>query len=86
VAGREFVRHWLDSLDSTGMNGLHLNRLTGDGRLSAHDLNLRIDTGRSKSNVKLREDYVGEVSARFGIDRELVGRAYREWQRVRCRT
>ena len=85
VSDAAFVGHWLASFDATGMNGLHLNRVTDAGRLSAHDLNLRIDTGREKTNVKLRDGYVEQVSARFALDRELVARAFAEWKRRRCR-
>ena len=67
VTTKAFVRHWLHSFELPGMNGLHLNRITVEGRLSAHDYNLRIDTGRDKSNVKLRGDYVEQVSERFGV-------------------
>jgi hypothetical protein len=67
------------------MNGLHLNRITGEGRLSAHDLNLRIDTGREKRNVKLRDRYVEEVSGRFGISSDVVRQAFAQWGRRRWR-
>lgn len=80
-----FLKCWLESFDATGMNGLHLNRVTSDGRLSAHNLNLRIDTGHGKLNLKLREGYVDKVSKRFGIDSTLVRRAYKEWKQQRCR-
>jgi arylamine N-acetyltransferase len=85
VSDAEFVRFWIESFDATGMNGLHLNRVTGEGRLSAHDLNLRVDTGRRKWNVKLRGRYVETISGRFGLDRNLVNRAYGAWERSRCR-
>jgi arylamine N-acetyltransferase len=85
VPETEFARFWIESFDATGMNGLHLNRVTGEGRLSAHDLNLRIDTGRAKRNVKLRDAYVEQVSNRFGLDSELVRQAYQEWEKQRCR-
>jgi arylamine N-acetyltransferase len=85
VPDGEFIGHWLDSFDANGMNGLHLNRVTGDGRISAHDFNLRIDNGRDKTNVKLRHGYVEQVAGRFSIDREVVQRAFEEWERRRCR-
>jgi len=85
VSEVDFARFWIESFDATGMNGLHLNRITGEGRLSAHDLNLRIDTGRAKRNVKLRDGYVEKISDRFGLDGELVQRAFTEWERQRCR-
>lgn len=85
VNDSEFVRFWVESFDAAGMNGLHLNRITGEERLSAHDLNLRIDNGRDKVNVKLRDGYVEKVSDRFGIDPELVRRAFGQWERTRCR-
>jgi hypothetical protein len=67
------------------MNGLHLNRITSSGRLSAHDLNLRIDTGRDKRNVKLREAYAEKVSEHFGVDNELARQAFACWEQKRCR-
>jgi arylamine N-acetyltransferase len=85
VPEADFARFWIESFDTTGMNGLHLNRVTGEGRLSAHDLNLRIDTGRAKRNVKLRGAYVEQVSDRFGLDGELVQQAFTEWEKQRCR-
>jgi arylamine N-acetyltransferase len=81
----DFIRYWLESFDAAGMNGLHLNRITSEGRLSAHDLNLRIDTGRAKRNVKLRGTYAKQISHRFGIDGDLVRRAFGEWEQRRCR-
>jgi arylamine N-acetyltransferase len=86
VPDDEFVRHWIDSFDTTGMNGLHLNRVSGGERLSAHDLNLRIDTGRAKTNVNLRDRYAETVSDRFGLDRDLVRAAHDAWIQERCRT
>lgn len=83
VPESEFARHWLESFESTGMNGLHLNRIAGGRRLSAHDLNLRVDDGRDKLNIKLRDGYVGEVSDRFGLHPDLVGEAYGAWKRTR---
>jgi arylamine N-acetyltransferase len=85
VDDADFVRFWVESFEATGMNGLHLNRITAEGRLSAHDLNLRIDDGRDKLNVKLRDGYADKVSERFGIDRELVRQAHDTWERGRCR-
>jgi arylamine N-acetyltransferase len=85
VSEADFARFWIESFDATGMNGLHLNRITGEGRLSAHDLNLRIDTGHAKRNVKLRDAYVETVSDRFGLDGDLVRQAFTEWGKQRCR-
>jgi len=81
----QFVRHWVESFEANGMNGLHLNRIAGDARLSAHDLNLRIDNGREKTNVKLKEGYARKISEQFGVDRDLADRAFEEWERRRCR-
>lgn len=85
VTGDEFTRHWLASFDSSGMRGLHLNRCDGDARLSAHDLNLRIDDGRDKHNLKLRDSYVDTVADRFRLDRGLVREAFETWTRTRAR-
>jgi arylamine N-acetyltransferase len=84
VGDEAFTRFWLESFDASGMNGLHLNRVTGEGRLSAHDLNLRIDTGHGKRNLKLRDGYAAGIAERFGVDRDLAERAFRLWERSRC--
>lgn len=85
ILEKEFVRFWLQSFDATGMNSLYLNMISSEGRLSAHNLNLRIDTGRDKVNLKLRGRYVEEISERFGIGSDLVRQAFDEWERTRCR-
>lgn len=81
----EFIHHWLRSFAASGMNGLYLNKMTSEGRLAAHNLNLRIDNGRDKGNLNLRGCYVESVSARFGLASALVRQAYGEWERLRCR-
>jgi arylamine N-acetyltransferase len=81
----EFIRFWTESFDAAGMNSLYLNCLTPEGRLSAHDYNLRIDTGSEKRNLNLRDGYVERISERFGIAGETVRRALVEWERMRCR-
>jgi arylamine N-acetyltransferase len=79
----DFRRHWIDSFEAPGMRGLQLNRFGDGARLSAHGYNLRIDTGRGKKNVKLREDYAGLIAAHFGIDAALAGAALEQWKRIR---
>jgi arylamine N-acetyltransferase len=86
VREAEFRRHWADSFEAPGMRGLQLNRFTEHGRLSAHNHNLRIDSGGHKTNVKLRDDYAAGVSEHFGIDTALARAALEEWQRVRWRS
>lgn len=81
----DFLHHWRRSFDAPGMNGLYLNRIEGDRRISAHNHNLRIDDGRNKTNEKMRGSFAGKVSERFGIDDGLAQRAYAEWERARCR-
>jgi arylamine N-acetyltransferase len=81
----EFISFWTESFDAPAMNSLYLNRISGDCRLSAHNFNLRIDTGRDKANLNLRDVYVEKVSEQFGIGAEIVGRAFDQWERVRCR-
>jgi len=85
VAPADFLTFWQDSFAATGMNSLHLNRLTSEGRLSAHNFNLRIESGSGKRNLKLREGYVDKVSDRFGLDPRVVNQAYTTWERQRCR-
>jgi hypothetical protein len=85
IREEQFIRFWLESFDAAGMNSLYLNKITAEGRLSAHNLNLRIDTGRDKVNLKLRGRYVEGISDRFGIGGELVRKAFKEWESMRCR-
>ncbi len=84
VPETDFRRFWLQSLDAAGMNSLHLNKVTSQGRLSAHNLNLRIEFDHGKTNVKLRGRYVEEVAGSFGIDTKVVRRAFEEWEKRRC--
>lgn len=81
----EFVRFWIESFGAPAMNSLYLNRISGARRLAAHNFNLRIDTGRDKFNLNLRDGYVERISQRFGIGSEIVSRAFDEWERLRCR-
>jgi arylamine N-acetyltransferase len=80
----EFCRFWLRSFDATGMNSLYLNKITTAGRISAHNLNLRIDDGTGKTNLKLQGRYVEGISDRFGIGSDLVRKAFEEWEKRRC--
>ena len=79
----QFLHHWIESFHTNGMNGLHLNALSAEGRLSAHNLNLRVDTGMGKKNIKLRQDYVETISKHFGLSRQLVQLAFAEWEKRR---
>lgn len=83
VGDAHFERLWADSFDASGMRGLQINRLSDEGRLSAHDYNLRFDSGSEKRNVKLRENYAERVGEHFGIAPELAARALERWKRVR---
>lgn len=83
VREEDFLGFWTASFQATGMNGLHLNRLTSGGRLSAHNQNLRIDDGRRKRNVKLKDSYVETVARTFGLAPELVRQAHEAWCRNR---
>ena len=80
-----FLHHWRRSFRSTGMNSLHLSRLTDSGRLYAHNANLRVIERQTGRNLKLGSDYAREIEARFGLDRRLAGRAWRELRRARER-
>ena len=79
----QFLHHWIESFAANGMNGLHLNALTGEGRLSAHNLNLRVDTGHGKKNIKLKSGYVEKIAHHFGLSPKLVQLAYEEWEKRR---
>lgn len=83
VGAVEFEGYWRRSFHATGMNGLHLSRLTADGRLYAHNSNLRVLRGQSRMNLKLDADYPAAVAERFGLDPELARRAWEELQRAR---
>ena len=85
IPEKDFIRFWKESFDAPAMNSLHLNRISGNRRLSAHNFNLRIDSGRDKSNLNLRVGYVERISEQFGIGAEIVSRAFDQWARVRCR-
>lgn len=81
----EFFGYWRESFGCTGMNGLHLNMISDKGRMSANNLNLRVDSGTAKLNIKLKDIYSGRISEHFGINRQLVQKAYMEWKKQRCR-
>jgi arylamine N-acetyltransferase len=85
IPENDFIRYWLESFDAPGMNSLYLNRITSEGRLSAHNLNLRIDSGRGKMNVKLCDNYDEAIAERFDIEPRIARRAFEEWERHRCR-
>lgn len=77
---RDFMGHWLESFDSTGMRSLHLNMIRDGGRLSAHNENLRIDLGHSSSNRKLGGCYAPEVFRSFGVSDRVAREAYERWK------
>ena len=81
VSSTEFRSHWQRSFDATGMNSLHLNCRSEEGRLSAHNLNLRRVTSRGNSNEKLRDSYPAKVEEYFGLNREIAEAAEKEWKR-----
>jgi arylamine N-acetyltransferase len=83
VGAVEFEEHWRRSFHATGMNSLHLSRLTDGGRLYAHNGNLRVLSGGTRRNEKMDADYPAAVAESFGLDRELARRAWEELQRTR---
>ncbi|MBU1699267.1 MAG: arylamine N-acetyltransferase [Candidatus Eisenbacteria bacterium] len=85
IPEENFIQFWIQSFETSGMNQLHLNRVTSDARLSAHGMNLRVDTGRDKENVKLRGSYAEQIAARFGISQKIAQCAVEEWERQQCR-
>lgn len=78
-----FDEHWRRSFHATGMNGLHLNRLTDSGRLYAHNGNLRVVENGSRRNEKMSDHYAEAVEEGFGLDREIAGRAWKRLQLAR---
>jgi arylamine N-acetyltransferase len=80
VSPAEFRRHWVSSFDAPGMNSLHLNRRVDGGRISAHNLNLRVVRPGGSANEKLADDFPGRISALFGVDRGLAEAAETEWR------
>lgn len=85
VPEEEFLGHWIASFSTNGMNGLHVNGFSREGRKSAHNFNMRVDDGLRKKNIKLKQDYVGKVSHHFGISSEIVETAFLGWKRLLCR-
>ncbi len=81
VSPAEFRSHWQRSFDATGMNSLHLNCRNEEGRLSAHNLNLRRVNSQGNTNEKLRDSYPEKVEAYFGLSREIAEAAEEEWER-----
>ena len=81
VSHDEFTSHWQRSFDATGMNSLHLNCRNGEGRLSAHNLNLRTVNADGKKNEKLRDDYSEKIEAYFGLSRDIAQAAEKEWKK-----
>ncbi|MCK5115913.1 MAG: arylamine N-acetyltransferase [Candidatus Aegiribacteria sp.] len=81
VSSAEFRNHWQRSFDATGMNSLHLNCRSEEGRLSAHNLNLRRVTSHGNTNEKLKDSYAEKVEEYFGLSREIAGAAEKEWER-----
>lgn len=84
VGDEAFFEHWLESFEDSGMNGLHANRFVGSARLSAHDQNLRIDTGTGKRNVKLKEGWAEGMAEHFHLDRAFAARVHDAWKERRC--
>ncbi len=81
VSSTEFRSHWQRSFDANGMNSLHLNCRNEEGRLSAHNLNLRRVTSHGNTNEKLRNSYPDKVEEHFGLNREIAEAAEKEWER-----
>ena len=81
VSSTEFRSHWQRSFNATGMNSLHLNRRMKDGRLSAHNLNLRKVTSHGNKNEKLKGSYPDKVEEYFGLCRVIAEAAEKEWVR-----
>jgi len=81
VSQAEFRGHWQRSFDATGMNSLYLNCRKENGRLSAHNLNLRRVNSDGKSNEKLKDSYPEKVEEYFGLCREVAEAAEKEWKR-----
>lgn len=76
----EFRRHWEASFDAPGMNSLHLNRRVDGGRISAHNMNLRVVHPGASRNEKLTEDFPGRIESLFGVDAALARAALGEWR------
>lgn len=84
VGRPEFLRHWRDSFDAAGMNSLHANLRVDNGRIYAHNMNLRRTEGGGRCNEKLREGYADRMEAFFGISPRISRAAEEEWRRS-CR-
>ena len=64
------------------MNSLHMNFRNEEGRLSAHNLNLRRVISQGKTNEKLKGSYPEKVEAYFGLSSEIAEAAEKEWERA----
>jgi len=80
VPPREFRTHWEASFDAPGMNSLHLNRRTGEGRISAHNHDLRVVRRTGRTNEKLGGDFAVRVSELFGLSPALAAAADEAWR------
>jgi arylamine N-acetyltransferase len=82
VGRKEFLGHWQESFDASGMNSLHANLRVGPQRISAHNMNLRRTDCRGKRNEKLRDSYSLSMEQNFGISRRIAMQAEAEWTRA----
>ncbi len=80
----EFLKYWIESFESSGLNSLYLNR-TGSlgGRVSAHNENLRIIGDSGKKNLKIKSDYSKKIKETFGISTDISNAAWVELQKQR---
>ena len=80
----EFLKYWIRSFDSAGLNSLHLNKVGSlGGRLSAHNSNLRIVSSSGNKNVKLGKNYAQQISEAFGISLSVAEKAWLQLEEQR---
>lgn len=83
VSREQFLGYWKRSFSAPGLNSLHINLSLEDGRLSAHNGNLRVTVSGSKENRKLSRDYPETVAEVFGLNRSVAEEAWKELARLR---
>jgi arylamine N-acetyltransferase len=76
ITRERFFAVWDDSFDWTMMRNVHVSAALGSGYAYLHGHKLRVTTLAQRHNENLKGRQPDVLSARFGLDRDLVERAY----------